>query len=182
MGSVMTTRTFSPPSMHEAFLFAQLSKNIEVACAKLRRHKARARGASFFLKTQEFTYHSVKLEFPVPIADPTEILRAARARFHEVYASGILYRATGITLHTLVPDRVRMEDLFGESVAGEGRMRALASLDQVNQKHGGGTLLLGSSLLARPPRAPARSQSPAFLYAGDSRKKALDIPLLGIVR
>ena len=50
--SVSKTKTFTPPSKDAAFVYSQLSKNIENACIKLRRWDLAASKFVFFLKTQ----------------------------------------------------------------------------------------------------------------------------------
>ena len=92
--SVMMTRTFTPPSTDRDFIFSQLSKNVEGACAKVRRAGMKASALSFYLKTQEFTYHGVQLDLPAAYDAPPEMLKAIRTRFDEVYAEGVPYRAS----------------------------------------------------------------------------------------
>ncbi|MDB5265053.1 MAG: polymerase [Parcubacteria group bacterium] len=184
--SIMKTRTFTPPSLDQAYIFSQLSKNVEAACQGLRWRHAKARAGSFYLKTQEFTYHSVSLGFPTPTNDPSEVLKAIAAHFSKVYATEILYRASGVTLHTLVPDEVETPDLFGDSVLAQEKEGTLISVDALNRRHGHHTVFLGSTLAALSERkdAPARKKNihtPKFLQAGDSLKKSLNIPYLGTV-
>jgi DNA polymerase-4/DNA polymerase V len=187
--SVMHTRTFTPPSSDRAFLFAQLSKNLEAACVKLRRRGARACTATFYLKTQEFTYHSVQMTFHVPLNDPSSILELFSRRFHEVFAPGILYRATGVTLHTIVPNEAAMPSLFGKSAEEERRERSLACVDFLNKRWGNDSVFLGSTLLAMRERtdlvrsrAKPVSRRRNFLSCGEGSKKCLGIPFLGKVR
>src|SRR4029450_9026967 len=54
--SISKTKTFTPPTSDREFLLAQLSKNVENACIKARRHKLEARRVSFFLRTQDFRH------------------------------------------------------------------------------------------------------------------------------
>jgi hypothetical protein len=51
---ISKVKTFTPLSSQPAFLFAQLSKNIENACIKARRYKQAATGAAIFLRTWDF--------------------------------------------------------------------------------------------------------------------------------
>ena len=52
--SIQKMKTFTPPSSDPAFLFAQLSKNIENACIKARRYHLAAKGAVVFVRTHDF--------------------------------------------------------------------------------------------------------------------------------
>jgi DNA polymerase V len=163
------------------FVLSQLSRNVERACEKLRHAGMRARALSFYLKTQEFTYHGVSLDLPIALADPADILTHIMPHFDGPYAPGVPYRATGITLRDLEPLDATTPDLFGGQASMVKRERALATLDAVNQKYGRGTAFLASSMRAElAPEAAHRSKlRHAFLLTGASRKKSLAIPYLG---
>ncbi len=179
IGSIMTTRTFRPASMDREYIFSQLSKNVETVCTKARRHHVQARALSFFLKTQEFTYHGVQIDLPVALATPPEILGYIQARFDEVYATDILYRASGITLRSLISDDSVTPDLFGEYAEISGKT-AFSALDSLNKKYGRNTVFLGSSMRALDASG-RREAGKSFLHAGMQDKKSLDIPYLGVV-
>src|SRR5262244_1579367 len=59
--SISKTKTFTPPTSDRTMLLAQLSKNVENACIKARRHKLEARCVSFFLRTQDFQHTGYEL-------------------------------------------------------------------------------------------------------------------------
>lgn len=184
-GSIMKTRTFSPPSASRALVLSELSKNIEDACTKARRHKLRARGASFYLKTQEFTYRSADFTLTVPTASARTILFQVRHAFDKAYVPDVLYRATGVTLRGLVPEHAESNDLFGERL-GEGARETLErAMDAVNHRHGRASLFLGSSFMALARRTPERVRHPlakrdALPLPIELRKKTLGLPYLGI--
>lgn len=182
--SVMKTRTFAPPSSDRSFILSQLSKNVEAACAKVRRSGMKATAVSFYLKTQEFTYHGVQLDLPAAYDTPPEILRCMSKRFPEVYAPGVLYRATGVTLRGLTTTASVMPDLFGAYARAEERSSAFMALDQVNRRWGRNTVYLGSSMRAFTARDAAyrkRVEHP-FLSVDPQKKRVLNIPYLGEVR
>jgi nucleotidyltransferase/DNA polymerase involved in DNA repair len=188
--SLMRTRTFTPPSMDRGFVFSQLSQNVEDVCAKARRHKVRARGMSFYLKTQEFTYHAVSLELTIPITNPVEVLKHIEEHFDEVFAPGVLYRATGITLRGLLADRGAARDLFGQLEALEERSKYIHAFDAINTKYGKHTLALGSSLRAiTHDEGKIRRRAPTGLSAREKitmpieyKQKTLHLPYLGLAR
>jgi nucleotidyltransferase/DNA polymerase involved in DNA repair len=190
VGSLMRTRTFSPPSMSRSFIFSQLSKNVEEVCEKARRHHVKARGLSFYLKTQEFTYHSVSIELTVPVVSPIEILKYIEAHFDEVWAPGILYRASGVTIRGLVADRAAMPDLFGELGGIAMRSQFIGVIDEMSKKYGRHTISLGSSLAAithaeaESKRKKKNIQTPRdrFILSQEKRKKTLYLPYLGVVK
>jgi DNA polymerase-4/DNA polymerase V len=174
-GSIMSTRTFTPPSTNRTFIFSQLSENVERVCSKARRRGLKARGLSFYLKTQEFTYHTVFLELTVPTNNPSDILGFIDERLSEVYVEGILYRASGITIRSFTAEEAEMHDLFGEVAANEKKLGILTAVDAVNKKYGKQTIMLGSSL-----------KSSVFTKKHEVRvsgyRKRLNIPFLGIAR
>ena len=177
--SVMMTRTFTPPSSDRDFIFSQLSKNVEGACAKVRRAGMKASALSFYLKTQEFTYHGVQLDLPAALDAPPEILKSIRTRFDEVYAEGVPYRASGVTLRCLRSDGAVTPDLFGGYAESQKREGVFRAQDLVNQRYGRNTMYLGSSMqaLARYRTNVAKG----FVAASKDGKKSLDIPHLGTV-
>lgn len=179
--SVMVTRTFAPPSMNRAYVLSQLSKNVEGACVKMRRAGMKASALTFYLKTQEFTYHSVQLDLPAAVETPPQILAAIQERFNEVYASGVLYRASGVTLRALRSEGSVTPDLFGVYEEGREKSDAFRAQDFVNRKFGRNTMYLGSSMeaLARPEAEYRKRIVHAFLPASRDGKKSLDIPFLG---
>jgi DNA polymerase-4/DNA polymerase V len=186
IGSIMKTRTFSPPSRSRAFVISQLSKNIEHACATARLHGVRARAISFYLKTQEFTYHRIELGLPIATADPSAILEAVMSRFGELYVSGILYRATGITLMHIIRDQDVPHDLFGAVKERNEILPLWQSVDSMNRRYGRSSIFLASSMqaLAHRDRAATRTREkphePAMHAA--YRRKTIDMPFLGIAR
>jgi DNA polymerase-4 len=188
-GSVMVTRTFKPPSDDRQFILSQLSKNIEHACEKLRHMDAQAKALTFYLKTQEFTYHSVSLELTVPIGSPNQVLQIIQPHLNKVYAPGVLYRASGITLRSFTSNRAVIPDLFGETVEAEKKSIVFGEVDKLNKRYGKQTVFLGSSLRAishTEDSAGRKSKNThpgrARLFLGPGQKnKTLQIPYLGVV-
>ena len=176
--SLMTTRTWKPPSSSREFILSQFSKNVEMVCAKARSHLVRARGLSFYLKTQEFTYHNVSLELALPVSNPSDVMKYIEEHFDEIYAPGIPYRASGVTLRGLIAEDASMTDLFGESAEAEKKNKIFKSIDALNQVYGKQTVFLGSSMQALIHRGKEKHSS---LDLGILRKKkTLSMPYLGI--
>ncbi|MBA3789150.1 DNA polymerase IV [Patescibacteria group bacterium] len=193
VGSLMTTRTFAPPTNNRSLIFSYLSKNVEHVCEKARRHKKKARGISFYLKTQEFTYHSVSLELSVPISTAPEVLAFIEQHFDEVYVPGILYRASGITLRSLLADQAAVPDLFGESILRDRKGKMAGTIDAVNERYGKQTLFLASSLSAisslttieeneRKKGRKGKHSRQSILVDIEKKYKTLSMPYLGTVR
>ena len=186
IGSILQSRTFTP-SQDRSTIFSMLSKNVEGACAKARRHQVRGKSCRFYLKTQEFTYAGKYLTMSIPLADPREFLRLIAEHFDSVFIPGVTYRATGFGLYDIHPEHAVMPDLFGESARVATHAPLLNVMDGLNRKYGKHTLLLGASLDAVTREATSRARrgtrSRARLTLDiDHRKKTLNIPYLGVAR
>jgi nucleotidyltransferase/DNA polymerase involved in DNA repair len=166
--SIQATRTFTPPSMDRDFLYSELSKNVENACASMRQEGLAARKAYYFLKTQEFRYHRQELIFDNPVSAPSEILKGIESTFSQVWKPRVPYRTTGITLAGLVPCGLVQEDLFGSRAASDKWSEVLKTVDKADKKYGSHTLVLASSLRA-------------FQRRGGAVEKRLNIPYMGEV-
>lgn len=180
--SVQKTKTFTPASSDPKFVFAQLSKNIENACIKLRRHNLAATSAMFFLKTQEFSYKGWELSFSHPTAFPHEIVGAIEESFNEIFDSRKLYRATGVVMMKLVEDNVSQLDLFGERLRILDSKKLYAAVDAINEKFGKHKVYLGSSFAAHHTKQHGgpRGQTPtrrSTLFKGETGRKRIGLPM-----
>lgn len=174
--SIMRTRTFSSPTSDAASIFSELSHNIEEACLRLRQNKLVTRAVTFYLKSQEFRYYSVEVPLESGTVLPHRIIEVAQNYFHKMYRKGILYRASGVTLRSLVPEGNINIDLFGATEKEDSEKEIFDRVDELNRKFGHGSIFLGSSMRMsgqgkdrEPPRVATRERN-------------IDIPYLGIVR
>lgn len=182
--SISKTKTFTPPSKDKEFVFSQLSKNIENACIKARRHTLAAREVSFFLKTQDFRYAGRTLALSRATALPQEILPLVRDLFDAVYRPDTLYRATGIVLSKLGETQSGQMDLFDAALKAETVSEIYKAIDDLSEKYGKHTVFLGSSFkaLSTPSHHGARgiaSQRSANIFKGETKRQHLRIPMLG---
>jgi DNA polymerase-4/DNA polymerase V len=186
IGSIMKTRTFSPPTSDRAFVLAQLSKNIERACAKARSHGVKCRAVRVMLKTQEFLYRNAEVDLPIPTNDPVYVLTHAQKHFDRMFVPNILYRATGVTLCNIVGEKAATLDLFGEAQRATERSPLLTAIDSLNKRYGKETIGLAQSLKAvnhqEPDRTRSHGQRSSFVHLStEQRKKTIDLPYLGKV-
>jgi DNA polymerase IV len=147
--SVSRTRTFSKPSTDKEFVFSELSKNIEEACIRLRRHRLVSKEASFFIKTQDFRYYNFDALFSVPVSIPEEIIMHARGGFERLWRRGVRYRASGVTLRKLCPESMKGQDLFGGSKEMDSLLALHRNIDALSRKFRRRMVFSGSSLRAR---------------------------------
>ncbi len=184
--SIQKTRTFTPPSRDERFIFSQLSKNVENACIKARRWDLASPEIFFFLKTQDFRYFGCEIKLPNATNVPEDLLRAIAEYFPKVHKKRGLYRATGITLLKLQSAAAVQLDLFGKAKRTEGVRRVYESIDQICERYGKHTVFLASSIAAMTHlshagergEATARQQN---LFRGEEGRRRLGLPLLGEV-
>ncbi len=183
-GSIIKTRTFAPPCAERAFVWSQLSKNIERACERARVHAIRSAEVGVMLKTQDFLYRNSDVPLVVATNDPADVLRQVEPVFEKMFVPRILYRATGISLRRLMGERAATLDLFGQTEMMNERESLFGTIDSINKRYGKATLLLASSLKATNAREPDRqkksSRRSSFVHLPvEQRKKTIDLPYLG---
>lgn len=184
--SISKTKTFTPASKDKEFVFSQLSRNIENACIKLRRHNLSAKAFFCFVKTQAFQYRGFEVELSHQTNTPQEVIRLSREPFERVFMKGTEYRATGVTFTDLSGDRNFQPDLFGASVEALKLTEVFKEIDKVEAKFGKHTVFLGSSMRAHVARQHESDRGlPAArkhaLFKGETSRQRLNIPMLGEV-
>jgi Nucleotidyltransferase/DNA polymerase involved in DNA repair len=177
--SIMKTRTFSPASNNKVQVFSELSKNIENACRKAREEGLCAREFSVYLKTSEFSYRRHWARLAAPTNDPFVIIPEARKLFEQIFDPTRRYRATGVSLYSLVGESAVQEDLFGISHADKDRAEVFRAADRLNRRYGRGLVHIATSLLALR-REEKDERTLPFLPRGVHRR--LVVPFLGDVR
>lgn len=180
--SIQKVKTFTPPSDNRGYIFSQLSRNIENACIRARRHGLAAREVTFFLRTQDFRHFGIKTEFSKATAFPNKIIHALQDLFPDVFRSRHLYRATGVVLSKLTDEACSQLDLFGEHLRVEKMTRLFESVDTLDQKFGKHTVFTGASFRAQsePQYAGARADRPwreGHLLPGETVRQHLAIPM-----
>ncbi|MGE5541127.1 MAG: DNA polymerase Y family protein [Bacillota bacterium] len=191
--SIQKTRTFRPASQDPVFLFAQLSKNVEGACAKARRFELSARRISFFLKTQEtFRYRVCELTLERPTNVPSDILPVIERHMKDLVRPGETYRTTGVTLSHLAEHAERQPDLFTDPAKIAGKARIFEKVDELSERFGRHTIFLASSMQAIVEKTDAeqhveygtsaslRKNAPQR-FSGRGMKKLFSLPYLGEV-
>lgn len=182
--SISKTKTFTPPSRDRDYVFAQLSKNIENACIKARRHGLAARCAIIYLKTQDFRGEGMVCSLSTATSIPCDIIQAIRPAYGRIFKQENEYRATGVILTKLAEDRIRQPDLFGESLRIEKMQGLYGQIDAIAKKFGKHAVVLGSSLptFTSPQHEGERGASAGEgrpKIQGETKRKHLAIPFLG---
>ncbi len=180
--SIQKVKTFTPPSSDRAFVFSQLSKNIENACLKARRYNLCAKSAIIFLKTQDFQSEGLEITFSRPTTFPSEVIKTIEPLFNQLFDRRKLYRTTGIILQKLATEETRQMDLFGAHLQVEKLSKIFSAVDQMQQKYGKHTLYLGSSFIANKFGAHLGDRGDVAtrkqkLLPGETLRKRLAIPM-----
>jgi nucleotidyltransferase/DNA polymerase involved in DNA repair len=184
--SIEKTRTFTPPSRDREFIFSQLSKNVENACIKARRWNLATKEIFFFLKTQDFRYHSCEIKLSHATNVPQDIMRAVTEYFPKAFRKSALYRTTGITLLKLHDAGSAQLDLFGAAMKTEGLQRIFESVDELSERYGKHAVFLGSSFhamthLAHAGKRGELTERQKNMFKGEQGRRRLGLPMLGEV-
>lgn len=184
--SISKTKTFTPPSKDPSYVLAQLSKNIENACIKARRHRLRTNRVSFYLKQQDFRRSGIQCDLDRYIQTPDVLTDVAEKYFPRFFRPNTPYRATGVVLHNLTSQH-NQADLFGATAEVEKSERLFDVIDNLDTKYGKHTVFLGSSFNAvtRKAHSNDRGDIPKRYkqkIKGETKRKHLNLPMLGEVR
>jgi nucleotidyltransferase/DNA polymerase involved in DNA repair len=180
--SIQKVKTFTPPSGDPAFVFSQLSKNIENATMKARRYNLAPRGFVIYLRTQDFRSEGIEIRLAHKTAIPNALISEARSAFERIFKPRTQYRSTGVVLLDLEDDATMQLDLFGSVAKTINMRRVYEGVDAVRRKYGKHTLFLGSSFqankfgqhLGERGDIPKRKET---LLKGETTRKRLGIPM-----
>jgi DNA polymerase IV len=179
--SIQRTQTFRPPSSEKPFIFSELSRNIEEACAKLRHHGLFTTHISFFLKSQDFRYYGKELHLPHATNVPQDILEALVRPFDLTFSPKGLYRATGIRVSGLTSANTLTAHLFADVSRTERFGQVYKAIDYVARRYGRDDMVfLGSSMKSLKSRG--RDKGGGSQVKGNVYHKRFAIPFLGEVR
>jgi DNA polymerase-4/DNA polymerase V len=181
--SISKTRTFTPPSADQQFVFAQLLKNLENACIKARRHGLAAGEMFIHLCAQDFRTVGLEARLSRPTAFPIDMTGMLRRMFDQVFRPRTLYRATGVVLADLSPVGHEQLDLFEPAVRIQKMTRLYQAVDDLAAKLGKHCVFAAGALAAhkRPQHADDRGDVPLRKLRrlpGETERKHLGIPLL----
>ncbi len=183
--SISKTRTFTPPSGEEMFIFSHLSGNLENACIKARRHGVVATRLIIFLRRQDFRSDGVEVKLNRSSAYPAELFEPLKKAFYSIYAPDVLYRLTGVVLAGLISRGSIQSSLFDDIMQIERITRIYSTIDVLSERFGKHTVQHASSLPAklRARHKGMRGDIPGRvtdLFKGENRRQRLGLPVLGI--
>ncbi len=191
--SIQRTRTFRPASKDPAYLLAQLSKNVENACAKARRFELSPKRVSFFLKTERtFRYRVCELKLERPTNFPSDLIAVIEGYVPKLMRPDETYRATGVTLADLTEHGPQQPDLFTDPGRVAGVARIFERIDRLAERYGKHTVYLASSMQAIAPEAKgaehkeygtsaSQAKHASQRFKGRTMRKLFALPYLGEV-
>jgi DNA polymerase-4 len=183
--SISKTKTFTPPSNDETFVFAQLSKNLENACIKARRYKLVATRLIVCLRKQDYTSAGVEIKLSRPTAYPIDLLGPLREGFNYIYQRNGFYRQTGVVLASLVSEKGIQYTLFDDPARIEKMARIYNIVDELSEKFGKHTVLHATSLPTKlqSQHEGERGDIPkrkTDTFKGENKRQRLGLPMLHI--
>ncbi|MGC2422793.1 MAG: DNA polymerase IV [Nitrospirota bacterium] len=183
--SICKSRTFTPPSGDESFVYAQLSKNLENACIKARRYDLAANSLILFLRTKEFRDCGIEMKLTRPTAYPVELFAILREGFTQIFKRNVLYRSTGVVLAGLVAEKQVQYTLFDDVTKIERMGKIYSAVDEISKRYGKHTIQHGSSLPTKlqGQHEGERGDVPVRktdLFKGESKRQRLGVPMIHI--
>ena len=114
--SLTRSATFHPPSNNTDVLWARLTSHIEEAFKKARDLNYQIGKLIIFLKTQQFKYHAMEIDFPQKVSYPLLVKKEIKKSFLQIYQPKTLYRTTGCTITDLEEDSIVQTSLFHDNL------------------------------------------------------------------
>lgn len=141
--SISKAKSFYPPSNEESFIFSELLKNLELACAKARRFNLAAQELSVSLKTQDFQIANIKVKLSSSSAVPLMLAETFREVFSQVYKPKLMYRQTCVVLSGLT--ETAEYSLFDDVSKIEKIISVYNAVDGINRRFGRNSVHLAAS-------------------------------------
>ena len=167
---IASTRSFGRPITELVDLIEAVTEFGSRAAVKLRKQSGLANQVLCFIRTSPFRddaqfSRSITLPLRRPSADTSVIVSAAVAGLRLIYRPGFQLAKAGVMLLDLTDDAVLQHDFDFLDHSRSDRSSLMDTLDGLNLRYGGGTVLLASAGLKRDSRAWSMRQerrTPAY--------------------
>ena len=181
---VSKCRTFGTPSRDRDYVRARITRNLESAFIKLRRHGMKAGTLTVALRRSDFTQWGCEARLNRRTASTSEAMPLAMQLFDRVFVAGEAYRTAVILLGDLAEEAsCEQMGLFEDRLRIEKLRRVSHAVDAVNGRYGKHTVTLGPTLGLQQHPVTARDELPwrrDHLLSGETFRKRLGIPRLAI--
>lgn len=164
---IICSRSFGKPVLTHDGLTEAISSFIERAAEKMRRQGLATPRLAVFAHTNPFKptdpqYSAEKtLTLPVATTDTALLLRAAAFAVEKIWRPGYRYKKAGVMLFDLVPAGTSQQDLFGRHDTPR-QQRLMHALDDINARHGQGTLTFAASGVTKEWKLRSERKSPRY--------------------
>ncbi len=159
--SISRGRTFERPSSNKYFVWGHALRNLEVACVKARKLRARIGSVELKLKTQSFISYREKKKLSVATSFTNELIPMFKTLFESIYQPRTLYRATTIYLYDLKRGDAQL-DLFDDSQHRCNNELLFKAIDTLTRRYG--THLISFADSAVIGSGKKENHSRAFIY------------------
>ncbi|OGK21277.1 DNA polymerase IV [Candidatus Roizmanbacteria bacterium RIFCSPHIGHO2_02_FULL_37_13b] len=181
--SISKVKTFTPASSDRDFIYAQLIRNLENACLKMRRYNLAASKLFIFLKTQSYESFGVEIKLNRATSYEMEIAPNIKSVFYKIFNEKLSYRQTGIVLVDLREDNRIQYSLFDDPVRVEKIKAISQSINELDRTFGKHSVFLGSTLPIQKfsQHLGSRgdiSQRKQTLMKGENIRQRLNLPYL----
>lgn len=167
---IIASRSFGRAVVSRGDLSEAVSAFMERAAEKMRRQGLAARRVAVFAHTNPFRpqdpqYSAEKtLTLPVQTQDTALLLRAAAFAVTHIWRPNYRYKKAGVMLLDLAPAGQPQHDLFSRDDDRE-RLQLMRALDDINRKHGRGTLRFAASGVHQDWKMRSGRRSPRYTTA-----------------
>jgi DNA polymerase-4/DNA polymerase V len=179
--SISKMKTFTPPTGHRAYLYAQLVRNLESACIKARRYHLAALRIVAILRKQNFQDRGCEMRLNRPSSYPVELAVVLKGMFDELFQEKEVYRATAVILLDLKPDMPMQLSLFDDPQHVDRACKTYLAVDLLNQKYGKHAVHLGAShaieVMGKGRRGETTIREQTRLF-GETKRKHLGLPII----
>lgn len=153
--SICTSRSFGNMVTELDDLKGSVARFASSCANKLRGQRSLCRTVTVFITSNRFREdlpqyaNAQAITLPIPTADTLEITAAAMQALKAIYRRGIHYKKSGVVLGDISSDRVIDQYLFDPIKKRPERHQLMRSIDQINQRYGTKTVLLGIEGIGR---------------------------------
>lgn len=184
--SISKFKTFTPPKLDKEYILSQLSKNVENAFIKARRHNLVAGKITIALRSQDFYHTSIEGKFSRATAFPQEAMGIVSKMFNAIFRPGTLYRQSGVVISDLKDNDSFQLNLFEDPLTLKQKIVLHKKMDDLAEKYGKHTIYLGSSFYANHEETHLGSrgdipQSKLSREGQIHKRKFINLPFLGTV-
>lgn len=166
--SMISSRSFGTPVTNFDALREAVSFHASSLAQKLRQQGSKTSLISVYIQSNPFgdnVYSNTRLvPLPFPSQDTSILIKAATSGLETIFREGIVYKKVGVTVLNLSPENDQQAFLFKEMNAEDSpkRQRLLQTVDQLNRRHGKGSLIFASEGFRKPWKARSSWRSPSF--------------------